>query len=61
MCMSGSADEAMGFDHSRCSDCSYGYSITCDCTNHMTNLQKQGQDANDRSGQLTATQYIRYK
>ena len=45
----------MAFDHSRCSDCSYGYSITCDCTNHMVTLQKQGQEANDRSVHVTHT------
>eukprot|EP01036_Dinobryon_divergens_P029170 gene29170-38234_t len=47
-----SVDDGMAFDHSRCSDCSYGYSITCDCTNHMITLQKQGQDANDRLREL---------
>lgn len=36
-----------GFDHSRCTDCSIGFTITCDCTTHLAALQKQGQDAND--------------
>eukprot|EP01038_Epipyxis_sp_PR26KG_P010107 gene10107-13583_t len=36
------------FDHDRCSDCSYGYSITCDCTNHLAALQKQAVEANMR-------------
>jgi hypothetical protein len=36
------------FDHSRCADCSYGYSITCDCTNHLAALQQQALDANQR-------------
>lgn len=36
------------FDHSRCVDCSYGYSLTCECMSHMSTLQKQAQDANKR-------------
>lgn len=40
------------FDHARCTDCSYGYLKTCDCTNHLNALQKQSTDANDRLQQL---------
>ena len=40
------------FDHARCQDCSFGYLKTCDCTNHLSALQKQSQDANDRLQQL---------
>ncbi len=40
--------EPMFFDHSRCADCSYAYSITCDCTNHFSALQKQATDANQK-------------
>lgn len=36
------------FDHSTCVDCSYGYSITCECMSHLSTLQKQAQDANKR-------------
>lgn len=36
------------FDHSRCTDCSIGYSMSCDCMSHFTALQKQAQDANQR-------------
>lgn len=36
------------FDHDRCSDCSYAYSITYDCTNHLMALQKQALEANQR-------------
>ena len=36
------------FDHSRCTDCSYGYSMACDCMSHLAALQKQAQDANRR-------------
>jgi len=45
-------DATISFDHSRCSDCSYGYSITSDCTNHMITLQKQGHEANNRLREL---------
>ncbi len=40
--------EPMTFDHSRCADCSYAYSITCDCTNHFAALQKQALEANQK-------------
>ena len=40
------------FDHSRCSDCSYGYSMTCDCAAHLEALQQQAHCANDRLHQL---------
>lgn len=40
--------EPMTFDHSRCADCSYAYSITCDCTNHFAALQKQALEANEK-------------
>jgi hypothetical protein len=40
--------EQMTFDHSRCADCSYAYSITCDCTNHFAALQKQALEANQK-------------
>lgn len=43
-----STAEIPKFDHSRCSDCSYGYSITCDCSNHLSALQKQALEANMR-------------
>lgn len=46
------AEALPSFDHSRCADCSYSYSITCDCTNHMAALQQQGVDANQRLQQL---------
>ncbi len=36
------------FDHSRCTDCSFGYSMACDCMSHLAALQKQAQDANRR-------------
>lgn len=36
------------FDHNSCVDCSYGYSITCECMSHLSTLQKQAQDANKR-------------
>ncbi|RYG68750.1 hypothetical protein EON64_04470 [archaeon] len=36
------------FDHFRCLDCSFGYSITCECMSHLSTLQKQAQDANKR-------------
>ncbi len=36
------------FDHGRCTDCSYGYSMACDCMSHLAALQKQAQDANKR-------------
>lgn len=40
--------EILTFDHSRCADCSYAYSITCDCTNHFAALQKQATEANQK-------------
>jgi hypothetical protein len=47
--MDGADDcEPMTFDHSRCADCSYAYSITCDCTNHFAALQKQAMEANQK-------------
>jgi hypothetical protein len=36
------------FDHARCTDCGYGYSMACDCMSHFQALQKQAQDANRR-------------
>lgn len=40
--------EVVTFDHSRCQDCSYAYSITCDCTNHFAALNKQAVEANQK-------------
>lgn len=45
-------NRTLTFDHGRCTDCSYGYMKTCDCTNHLNALQKQSVDANDRLQQL---------
>jgi hypothetical protein len=36
------------FDHSRCTDCAYGYSMAGDCISHLAALQKQALDANKR-------------
>lgn len=47
-CSSAESAEPLTFDHSRCVDCSYGYSITCECMSHLSTLQKQAQDANKR-------------
>lgn len=44
----GQTEEQVTFDHSRCADCSYGYSMACDCMSHLAALQKQAQDANKR-------------
>lgn len=41
-------EDQITFDHSRCADCSYGYSMACDCMSHLAALQKQAQDANKR-------------
>lgn len=40
--------DLLTFDHSRCSDCSYGYSMATDCISHLAALQKQALDANKR-------------
>jgi hypothetical protein len=40
--------ERNSFDHARCTDCSFGYSMSCDCMSHLAALQKQAQDANRR-------------
>lgn len=40
--------EVVTFDHSRCADCAYGYSMAGDCISHLAALQKQAQDANKR-------------
>lgn len=36
------------FDHSRCTECAYGYSMAGDCISHLAALQKQALDANKR-------------
>jgi len=36
------------FDHSRCTDCSYGCTITGDCTNNLVALRHQAIEANNR-------------
>lgn len=41
-------EEKYTYDHSRCADCSYGYSMTYDCTNHLAALRKQALEANTR-------------
>lgn len=40
--------EVTTFDHARCADCAYGYSMAGDCISHLAALQKQAQDANKR-------------
>jgi hypothetical protein len=40
--------DLMTYDHARCADCSYGYSMAVDCINHLAALQKQALDANKR-------------
>lgn len=45
-------NRTLTFDHGRCTDCSYGYLKTCDCTSHLNAIQKQSLDANDRLQQL---------
>lgn len=36
------------FDHCRCTDCSYGCTITSDCTNNLVALRQQAIEANTR-------------
>jgi hypothetical protein len=40
--------DMLTFDHSRCTDCAYGYSMAGDCISHLAALQKQALDANKR-------------
>lgn len=40
------------FDHARCTDCSYGFSMASDCINHLAALQKQALNASERLQEL---------
>ena len=47
--------ESNSFEHTRCADCSYGYTMADDCLSHLAALQKQAIEANLRLHALVET------